>query len=809
MNDLRYALRNLVRTPGTVFAIILILGLGIGVNASVFSLYKAVLIDALFFPESEQLFRLTQRVDANEMPFSVKEIADYRSMSESLAAVEEIHSMSFTLLGLDQPYRVQTDVVSAGFFNMLEVKPLLGRTFRAGEDTADAAPVIVLSHAFWKDKTGSDENIIGRSLVMNHKAHEVIGVLPPEMDFASTDAYVTTPHCPARAGAAMMNDRDMRMMAVFVRKKADASMPQVTAELDTIAARLAAAYPESYPEGGRYTVHATPLHEAVAGNFRKTGLLLVLVSGLILLAALANVSNLTLSRSARRENEFSVRAALGASRGRLARLLFVEHALLGLLGGAVGVAFAAMTTRLLAEFATRFHPLAARSTVDMEVLAYAVLLSLAVGIAAGLLPVLRLRRGADPVTAPSNARGATESTRSRRTRDSLIVVQIALTLVVLTASLMMLRSLAHLNDVQPGFSMDNVITARINLNPARYPEPADRIAFADRLLERLQTVPGVTHTGVTSLVPMESDDAFTYTRIALPDEPNRDASTLPPVDYRIVDDGYFETMNIRLLFGRGIEMRDDVGMPGVAVINRTLANLLWPNENPIGKRITPSNSMTMDGTTDTLEIVGVVDDIHQYGPREGEGPALYASFRQTGIFGRIVVRGNGEPGMIKQALRDAVRNVDPQQPVDRILSMIEVKAITIASTELLTLLLNIFAGLVLAIAIVGLGGLIAFNVTQRLREFSIRLAVGANHRNLYLLVLRYSTALLLAGVATGLAGALIIGRGLQQYLFEVQPLDPASIALSVGLLFVVGSLAVLAPASRLRKLQPAEILTEQ
>ncbi|HEX7029676.1 MAG TPA: ABC transporter permease [Gammaproteobacteria bacterium] len=812
MNDFQTALRSLVRTPGAVLAIVLILGLGIGVNASVFSLYKAVLLDSLFFGASDDLVLLEQRIETEGsygLPFSVKEVADYRNMSESLVAVEELHSMSFTLLGLAEPHRIQTDVVSAGFFDMLDIRPLLGRTFRPDEDAPGSAPTIVLSHRFWKEKAGGDPAIIGRSLVMNDKAHEVIGVLAPNMDLDSTDAYVTTPHCPTRSSEMMIGNRDMRMMSVLARKQPGVSMTQLRAELNTIADRLAVEHPESYPDGGRYTVRAERLHEAISGSFRNTGLLLMLVSGLILLAALANVSNLTLARTARMENELSVRAALGASRARLARLLVVEHALLGLAGGLAGIGFAALTTKLLAQFATRLNPLAARATVDVEVLAYAMLLALIVGIAAGVLPVMRLGRNAQPLHAQTGARSATASVHSRRTRDGLIVVQIALTLVVLTASLMMLRSLANLNSVKPGFTVENVLTARVTLNPARYPDAAARIAFASRLLERLRAAPGVTHAGLASVMPMESNEAFNSTRITLPDQPNRDSGALPVVDYRVAGERYFDTMNIPLLRGRVFERRDDANSLPVAVVNRTLAEALWPNEDAVGRRIHPEQSMFIGGDTVAWEIVGVVDDVRQYGPRQPEGPAMYVPVRQAGFFGRVALRGSGGMHGLRNVLRDALRDIDPQQPVDRVMTMTKIRSVAVESTELLALLLNIFAALVLAIATVGLGGLIAFNVTQRLREFSIRLAVGARYGDLYRLVLRYSTWLLLLGSAAGLVGALLIGRGLQEYLYDVEPLDPFSVALAVVLLFVIGSVAVLIPARRLGKLQPSEILSEQ
>lgn len=812
MNDVRHAIRNLFRTPGVVLAIILTLGLGIGVNASVFSLYKAVMLDSLFFGESENVVRLEQKIETlgpAEFPFSAKEVADYREMSESLIAVEEGHSMSFTLLGLDQPYRVQTDVVSAGFFDMLEVKPLLGRTFRPGEDAADAAPTILLSHRFWQEKTGGDPGIVGQSLVMNSKSHEVIGVLPPGMDIGGSDAYITTPHCPTRSSDMMMQDRDMRMMAVFARKRADVSMEALHTELDVIAKQLAAQYPESYADASRYTVRARRVQDDFSAPFQQTGLLLMLVSALILFAALANVSNLTLARTARRESELNVRAALGASRTRLARLLFIEHAVLGLLGGIAGVGFALLTTELLATFAVRLNPLAANADVDTGVLVYALLVSLGVGILAGLLPVLGLRKDSQPINTQLGTRAVAGSSKGSRTRDGLVVLQIAVTLVVLTASLMMLRSLAQLNSVQPGFTMDNVVSARITLNPARYPDAAARLAFADRLREKMEGIPGITHTGFASLMPMESDDTFNATRLALPDAPNRDPSSLPISDYRVADEGYFDALQIRLLSGRGFEHRDNANSPPVAIVNRSLAEALWPGESALGKRIRPETAMFIDGDAVTYEIVGLVEDVRQYGPRDAEGPAIYTSLRQTGFFGRVLLRTRGDANQVKNALANAVRELDPQQPVDRILTMVEIRSVAVESTQLLTLLLNIFAALVLVISVVGIGGLIIYNVTQRLREFSIRLAVGAQPADLYRLLLRYSTLLIATGSVVGLLGALLIGRALQGYLFDVGAADPISIAIAVALLFIIGTAAVLIPARRLGKLQPADVLADQ
>lgn len=811
MNDIGLALRSLARTPGAVLVIVLILGLGIGVNTSVFSLYKAVLLDSLFFGESEDVLLLQQHLDADSLSaaFSATEIAELRAMSTTLQSVEEEHNMSFTLLGLDQPWRVQTDVVSAGYFDLLEIEPLLGRTFRPDEDAPDAAPTILLSHRFWQEKTGGDPHIVGRSLVMNAKSHEVIGVLPPEMDVANTDVWVTTPHCPTRSSEAFRTDREMRMMAVFARKRPDVTTQQVRAELATIAHRFVAAHPESYPGDGSYRIEVDRLQDVISAPFRQTGLLLMLVSTLILIAALANVSNLTLARVGRREGELAVRSALGASRGRLARLLFTEHVLLGILGGSVGIAFAALTTGLLAEFATRFNPLAALAGIDVEVLGYALLLSLVVGVVAGMLPVLGLGRTRNALQSHT-PRGATTSRATLRSRNTLTAVQIALTLVVLSASLMMLRSLDALNRVQPGFSIDQIVSARIDLNPARYPDAAAAVNFADRLVAHLQQQPGVTHIGLASVMPMESDQRFHDTRIGLPDEPNRDADRLPLIDFRIADEGYFETMAIRIVEGRGIERRDDLQSRPVAVANRALAETLWPHGSAIGRRVTPENSIFAgDEGTPSFEIVGVVDNVRQYGPREQDGPALYVPVRQAGYFGRVALRGTAGAANLKRAIGEAVRELDPEQPVDRLLSTAEIRDVTIEATALLTLLLNIFAGLVLAISVVGLGGLVAFNVGQRLREFSIRLAVGAELADLYRLVLRYAIVLLAAGIAGGLAGALLIGRGLQGYLYDVEPSDPFSIAGAVGLLFLTGLAAVLIPARRLKKLQPAEVLTEQ
>lgn len=811
-NDLRFAFRSLLRTPGSVFAITLILGLGIGVNTAVFSLYDGVVLRALPYQHADRLVLLQQRMADDRtqtVGFSPLERADYQSV-DALDQLEEFHTMSFTLLGLNEPLRVQTGVVSASFFATLGVSPMLGRDFAAGEDEYSAAPLMLLSNEFWREHAGANPDVVGTTLTMNDRAHQIIGVLPAITQLPNAnDVYITLAHCPARSNPDNYDNRSFRLVQAIGRVAPGADLQRVNLELATVANRLQGSYPETYPADQRYEVDATPMKDVYAADYVDTGNMLLGIAGLILLAALANVSNLALVRLGRRASELGIRASFGATRARVIRLLLIEHLALGLLGGLFGILFALISVRLLRDYAMRFTPLANDISLDLRVLAFGVCLSLLVGLVTGLLPALNARIFERPLI-NVNTRNASDSGKMKKVRGGLIVAQLAVTLIVVTAASMLLKSLAALDQVDPGFPIERVVSARVELNTANYRELVKRTQFVDQLLERLSSDPSVRSSGVSLTVPMQSSSAFMTTNVSVPDRPDVDLSRIASPDYRIAGESYFETLGIPLLRGRMFTANDNDQTFPIVLVNESMAELYWPGEDPVGRQITPQMNMTSFSDQPNFEVVGVVADVMQYGLREAEGPAFYVPYRQ-GPFRqlRVSVRTTQNEARVKALIREQVRAIDTDIPLDQVMTLTEMRDQTLASTRLIATLIGTFAALVGLISAIGLGGLIAYDIDQRSREFCIRLALGAKPRGLVHLMLANGLRLSALGLLIGLAGAALIGRGLEQFLYDTGAFDLTSIVAAAFVLLLITVAATLIPARRLTRVDPASALAEQ
>ncbi len=814
MHDFKFAVRSLLRTRGSTTIIVLILALGIGMNSAVFSLYNTVLLRALPYANSETLVNIKHSAPGANIlnaPFSVRDITDYRDGVASLDAVEEFHSMQFALLGLESPERVQTGVVSANFFDTLGVTPLYGRTFKTGEDDYDADALILMSHQFWTEKAGADPGIVGRVLTMNNKSHEVIGVLPPITQFPNAnDVYITVAHCPTRSNPNFYDNRQSRMMIMIGKLKPGASIEQLNVELDTVAKRLMNEYPQDYPQDAGYTAHASFVKEEIAGPFRKTGHLLLAVAALVLFAAIANVTNISLARLSRRADELAIRSTLGASRGRIMRQLLVEHLVLGVAGGVVGVAVALLGSSMLAQYAGQFSPRVAEMSLDWQVLAFGVVLAMVTGVLIGLIPAWRSRLFSNPARKGAT-RSVTETRASRHLRSSLIVVQISLTMVILTATGLMLRSMHALNNAQPGFFTETVVSARLYLNPAVYTSQQSIMGFYDQLVNRLEERSDVHSAAVALTMPLQNSSGAMQVNISYSDRPDIDTTAYPRADYRMATNNYFETLGIASLEGRMFTVRDDGNSIPVAVINQSMAQRYWPGESAVGKRFTsPMNMSVFPGNLE-LEVIGVVANVSYYGVRNGpEGDAFYTPMQQ-GAFttGRLIVRTASTIGAIKTAIRQTIRDIDPNQPVDLLLSLEEVRQLNVSPTRLLTTLLGLFAALALVISAAGVSGLIAFSVNQRTREFGIRLALGADQKDLVKMVLKFGAALALGGIVLGSLGSVFVGNGLEQFLFGVNNRDLPTFVVVVVVLVGITFLASLLPARRIGLIHPAESLRQE
>ena len=801
VQDVRYGWRTLRKSPGYAAAAILTLALGIGANTAIFSVVHGVLLQSLPYGGGDRLVRL--RVDApgagiEDGRFSAPELQDIRTLSRSIEGVVEYHSMFFVLLGGTEPQRVQTGVVSANYFDTLGVAPLVGRTFLPGEDRRGAEPVLVLSYAYWMRAFGGDPSVVGRVFRMNDRAHTVIGVLPPIPGYPEdNDVYMPISACPFRSDPKMETNRGMGMMQAFGRLKPGVRFDGARTDLTSIAARMVRDHPADYPGSIHLTLSPVSLREELTRQAKPTFLLLFGTVGLVLLLACANVANLSLARLVRREKEMALRSALGAGRGRLTRQLLTESLLVSLTGGVLGVALAASGRGLLVHFAKRFTPRANEIAVDVPVLLFSLGVALLVGIGLGLLPALSPRRSLS--ASLHEGRDASAATPARlRLRNLLIAGQVAISFVLLVGAGLMLRTLWKLSHVDTGFHAERVLTARIGMNFTRYSKNEERLDFQDRLVERLSHEPGVLSVALANSFPLNEGGPNNGTydvegrRAASPEKK-------PRANFQRVSAEYFRTIGVPVLRGRSVAESDRLEAPLVAVINDHMARHVWPGEDAVGQRI---EIETDPGKMTFAEIVGVVGDVRQYSLTEAAGDEVYFSIRQFPGLGTCLIRTDGDPRRLERAVRAAVHAIGPEQPVDRIRTLEDVRWGALDTPRLTATLLLIFATLALTITATGIAGVIGFAVGQRRQEFGIRMALGALPGAVRAMVLKQGMRHVTAGLALGIAAALVLTRLWSNLLYEVSPTDPPTFLAVAVMLLGVAALACFIPARRATAVDP-------
>jgi len=792
--DIRYGLRNLRRNPGFALVVIATTALGIGANTAIFSVVNGVLLRPLPYANSDRIVVLRQqqplaRVD--DTGFSVHEIEDYREQARSLDGVVEFHNMWFILLGRPEPERVATGVVSWNYFDVFGVQPVFGRTFQAADEKPGAPAVLMLSNKYWQRSFGGDPSVVGRIFQMNDRPHQVIGILPPVPQYpVDVDVYMPTTACPFRSRQAFIDNRSARMMQAFGRLKPGVTVEKARADLDVVSAGLQAAYPDVYRTTDGYRTAAIPLGEEVTREFKPTLLVLLGTAGFVLLIVCASVANLTLARMVRREREIAIRSVLGASRLRILRQLLTESTLLALIGGALGIALAAWGVDLLVAYAERFTVRTTEIHIDRMVLLYTFGLSLLTGIVFGSVPALTGPLG----IAPALRDGGRTTQNRQGLRSALIVIQVAASFMLLIGAGLTLRTVLNLQRVNPGFNTDSLLTMRIDLNFSKY--KGDQVtAFWERLEERLRAVPGVTAVAGGGTFPLNDQGPFSGPiqiegRDLPPNTPR------PQVDIHLATAEYFATIGQPLLSGRTFTHSDrgQTDHP-VVIINNAMARHYWPNEDPVGKRIT-------GGGATWFTIVGVVADTLQR-LNEPAHDEVYRPMLQTGQLSTTwLVRTTIDPQTMEHQVRDAVRTVDPEQPVDHFRTMAEVRSAWMESPKLTAMLLGLFALLALVITAAGIAGVVAFSVNQRTQEFGIRMALGAKRASVLNLVLRQGVTLVLVGLAIGMGGALVLTRLLTTLLFGVEPTDALTFLAVSMVLVAVAATACLIPARRAASVDP-------
>ncbi len=798
--DVHYALRTLRKTPGYTAFALLTVALGTGASTAVFSMVNGVLLRALPYPNADRVVRLTQPQERNagtDAGFSVVEVGDFRA-ARTLDGVAEYHSMPFQLYGRGEPQRVQTGVVSDVFFDLLGVRPLLGRLFARGEDAIGAPPVVVLSYRYWRERLGGDPAVVGSTFTMNDKIHQIIGVLPPLPAYPDdNDIWMPAGACPFRSDPSMMNMRNMRMVQAFGRIRAGADVSTARAEVAAVARRQHDAYPSAYRPTNPLGIATTQLFTELTGQARPILFTLLAASGFLLLIAAANFTNLTLARQLRRSHEFTLRGALGAGGGRLVRQLAVESLCITVPGGALGTLIALAGLGVFRRLAERVTPRASDIGLDIRVLGFAVLLSILVGMLAGVAPFARVRRTLSEAARRGNA--ASDGPREGRLRSTLVTVQLTVAFVVLVAAGLMTRSLLLLERVDRMPDAASVATARVDLDWTRYTSNAQARLFSDQLLERLEGTPGVETAAIASDFPLNSAQPFRVPFLVSRAE--GEAASMVRADITSVGPGYFAAMGIPLLAGRVFTAADRDTISAPAIVGQRFARTYWPGHDPVGQRVSADSGLTWH------TVVGVVGDVHQNslsGELTDEVYLPFASSPSTTL--RVLIRTRGASEWVEGRLRAVVKELDDKQPMDEFRTLLDVRNGRLTGPRLTTVLLLSFAGLALLITAAGVNGVVANSVGQRLREIAIRQALGATGRQIMASLLVPLLITIGVGLAAGVLVAAPLSRLMAGLLYQVRPTDVLTHA-TVGLMLAaVAVLAAVIPARMALRVDPVRVL---
>ncbi len=802
--DLRYGLRSLLRTPGaSVFAIIA-LALGIGANSAVFSIVNAVLIRPLPYPNSERLVAVWEdKINQGAVIRAWLSPADYRDFRESNQVFDQMgafRAQSSVLAGHDLPERVEAAAVSAGIFGLLGTKPVLGRVFAADEDQPGKNSVVVLSDGLWRRRFGASPNILGSTLDLDGASYQVIGVAPPGFRLPDSRSEIWVPYTPEPKELAR---RGLRTLTVIARLKRGVTPKQAEIGLQTIARNIAEIHPDS---NAGYSAVLVPLNEQIVGDIRPTLWTLMGAVAFILLIACVNVANLLLARASSREKEMAVRTSLGASPGKIVRQLLTESTLLALIGGAAGLLLAEWAISFVVKLAPSGIPRVDEISLDWRVLMFTLAVSALTGLVFGLAPALESSRVDLNSLLKTSGRSASGHRGRSRMRNALVVCEMASCLALLICAGLLVRSLMHLGQVNPGFRADHVLTMQISLPRSRY-SGLKTEQFYKQLLDRVNTLPGVQSAGICRFLPLSGNDASANFQIE--GEPVLSSADQPRAKFRAAGGEYFAALRIPLLRGRLFNATDGERTSKVVIINQAAARRFWPNQDPVGKRILSGFDQDQWST-----IIGIVGNVKHSGLDAEINPETYYNYLQippeavavAEASMALVIRTNTAPLAMVSAVRNEVRGLDPDQPVFDVKTMEDVVYGSVAQPRFRSLLLSLFAGLALLLAGVGLYGVTAYSVTQRSNELGVRMALGAEPGQILKLVMSHAMLLASFGLVIGVAIAFACARMMEGLLFGVRATDPASFGISCLVLLSIAALASFIPAVRATRIDPISAL---
>jgi len=806
LQDIRYAVRKLSRTPGFTTIAAFTLALAIGATTAIFSVIDGVLLKPLPFRDPQRVVRVTNLRDGNRMVSSVPDFLDIRAQSKSYASLAALDNQAMNLTGGSEPERISAARVGATFWSLLGVTPQVGRGFAPNEDSQSAARTVVLSDGLWKRRFGGDRRIVGKTIALDGNSFTVIGVAPAGFSFPDRpDVWIPLVFAQDDLNP---DGRGAHWMGIMGRLAPNVTVTQATSELVTITRRLEQQYPESNTNMSGAVI---PMQEYLVGDVRPALYVMLGAVAFVLLIACANVANLLLVRAASRESEMAVRTALGAGAWRLVRQLVIESVLLAMIGGVFGTLLALWGVDLLLSMAPNGLPRINEVTVNGSVLVFTAGVTAVTGVLFGLFPALHAARANVGGMLKEGMRGSSGGVASRRARNTLVMAEMALAVVLLVGAGLLIRSFSKLLAVDPGFRAERVVTFAIAAPDTKYGQYAQRRELVSNLVERMKRVPGAQGAAVVTGLPLSNIMMRTSAHIVgtPPERPGERKST----DVAMATPGYFTTMGIPLVAGRDFTDRDGSGAPVVSIVNQEFVKRYFPNENPIGKRIelgwdqdtaSTGGNMTLGG-----EIVGVVANVKRRGLSQEVFPETYASYMQPTFSNfSVVVRSTADPSTVMAAIRAQIRELDRDLPLSDLRQLKELVAASVSRPRFYTTILGVFASIALILAAVGIYGVISYAVSLRTRELGIRIALGATGRQVSGLVLQQGVGLAIAGVAVGGAGAYWLTRLLSKLLFGVSATDPLTFVGVAALLTAIAAIASFVPARRAAKVDPLLAMRE-
>ncbi len=810
IQDFRLALRSLLKSPGFTVVAIITVALAIGANTAVFSLVNALLVRPLPYRAPNELVLLWEKFSAqglDRIPVSAPEYFDWEKQQQCFQSIAGFDYVDLNLTAGDMPERIQGAVVTPSLFPLLGIEPIRGRVFTSEEFGEGNDGVVVVSERIWKRRFDSDPSFVGKQISLNGRSFTVVGIMPAKFEFplpifnlqAGTFGGRVDIWKPIAFSKNELESRGNRSYGVVGRLKNGVTLKQAQAEVDTIIARWIPLFPDSYPIATRFGATLYEFHDQVVGSMRSALVILLVAVALVLLIACANLTTMLLARAGGREREFAIRSALGAGAGRLVRQLLTESVLLAVVGGITGTLLAIWGLDILRTLGAQTVPRLAEVNLDLRVLLVTLTVSILTGVLFGLVPALASAKPELTEALKEGSRGSTSGARRNRVRNALVVSEVALALVLLIAASLLLKSFARLQKVDPGFDPHNVLTSEITLPLAKYARGKPVGDFYAEMIRRMKTLPGVEFAALTNILPLSGTN--TDSSFAIEGRDPLQETAFPDEELRAVSAEYFSVLKVPLLQGRFFDERDQRDATKTVIINQAFARKWFPNQEALGKRITQDDARKADASWVT--IIGIVGDIRHRGLDQEAKPEYYLPHSQQSYRGMtLAVRSKLDPRSLADSIRREIRQLDPEIPAANIRTLEQVASDSIAPRRLSVVMIGVFAAVALVLASVGIYGVMSFLVVQRTHEIGVRMALGAQRRDVLLLVVGRAARLVSLGTVIGLLLAVFSARALGSLLFNVRAFDLSTFAFVTFALAFVALLASYIPAVRATKADP-------